>query len=124
MGSPIWSDIIAMEYPSPHILCLYSHGPKLCSLNLLFYCRIPAGGKHSMFTAFFFHKRAIYRRRLCRDGWQLCRTMGPLTLHSQEISRFLDRAIRCTTSFNLWKLGYLACVLFLVPSFPWLRTWD
>ncbi len=58
----LWSNIIAMEYPSPHILRLY--------------------------VALFMKEEELYTGEGYVEmdiPWQLCRTIGPLTLHSQEI---------------------------------------
>ena len=45
--------------------------------------------KHSIFTVFLFYKeKELLTGEECVEmdtPWQLCRTTGPLTLHSQEI---------------------------------------
>ncbi len=45
--------------------------------------------KHSMFTVFLFYKeKELFTGEGCVGvviPWQLCRTIGPLMLHSQEI---------------------------------------
>ncbi len=79
----LWSDIIAMDYPSPHILRLYKALFRIKDSKHLV--------KHLMFTVLVFYILELYTGEGCVEmdnPWQLCRTIGTLALHSQEINSF------------------------------------
>ncbi len=67
---------------------------------------LPSNCKHSTFTVFFF-KKELYTGEGCVEmdiPWQLCWTVDPLTLHSQEMNSCLATAnIQCLLSFSSKK---------------------
>ena len=69
----VWSDIIVVEYPSPHILRLYTALFRI-KRQLNIECIQPffkkkKTVKHRMFNCLFILKRTVYRRRMCGDGY-------------------------------------------------------
>ena len=67
----LWSDITAMEYPSPHILrLLYSSFLTEKNLHIRWSAAI------SMFTVFFSVKKELYNKQsMCGDGYSMTQPM-------------------------------------------------